>query len=138
MFKILYSLFASNQTFVLIIILVLAFIYLTYQFSKKYRVILNFRKFAYDSPTLKLNTTPIPGLSDPVTLTPTTTPVTPTTTPVTPTTTPVTPTTTPVTPITTPVTPMAPIVTRDGIITQTSTGLTLTPVIKIPKIRIRK
>lgn len=64
MFKILYSLFAANQTFVLIIILVLAFIYLTYQFSKKYRVILNFRKFAYDSPTLKLNTTPIHGLSD--------------------------------------------------------------------------
>lgn len=69
MFKILYSIFASNQTFILIIILVLAFIYLTYQFSKKYRVILNFRKFSYDSPTLKLNTTPISGLTDNITTT---------------------------------------------------------------------
>lgn len=109
MFKILYSLFAANQTFVLIIILVLAFIYLTYQFSKKYRVILNFRKFSYDSPTLKLNTTPISGLSDTSIKTTQSTPTTSQT-----------------------------ILTKTGLTTTTTNtnGLITTPLYKIPTIKI--
>jgi len=86
MLKFIFGLFAGNQTIVLIAILILVGIYLLYQFSRKYKVRINFRSFIYDSPNLKVNTDlptyqstiPMPKFNVPnVTITPKT-PVSPT------------------------------------------------------------
>jgi len=56
MYDILFSFFAANQSLMLLAVVALTSIYLIYNLSQKYRVKIDFKKFIYDSPNLKINT----------------------------------------------------------------------------------
>ena len=50
------SFFVSNQIYIVIALLVIASVYLFNYMIKRFKVTINFKKFMYDSPYLKVNT----------------------------------------------------------------------------------
>ncbi len=58
MYELLFSFFSANQNLFLLAIAILTAIYLIYNISQSYKVKIDFKKFIYDSPNLKINTSP--------------------------------------------------------------------------------